>query len=427
MKRYIAFVLSLLLCCISCAEYPTGECQSNSETVTDNNGDSLVHKKYSAVNYSYMKAMWISQYDLYNVLTVNGRQRSKGDFTRLVCTMLDNVKALGINTVIVQVRPFGDSFYPSEHYPMSSYAVGAYGNSSDYDAFETIVTQAHIRGLSIHAWINPLRAMTEAEILRIDDDYAIRRWYEEKNGEYIVKVGERLYLNPAYEETRRLVCDGISEIIELYNVDGIHIDDYFYPTTDKSFVEKIYSEYIKNGGEKSLDEFRREQINMLIKEIYSTVKHENESILFGVSPSGVMKNNYELLYADVSYWCAREGYLDYICPQVYFGFEHSSCAFDKVCDEFSAMIKNDNIRLIVGMSLGKAATEYDAYAGEGKYEWRDRKDILKRSLEKVYSMDKCSGVSYFSYQYFFDPVSGAEDPRTEKERSAFLPLLDIEK
>jgi uncharacterized lipoprotein YddW (UPF0748 family) len=136
-----------------------------------------------------------------------------------------------------------------------------------------------------------------------------------------------------------------------------------------------------------------------------------------------MRNNYETLYADVAEWCSGEGYLDYLCPQVYFGFEHSTHAFDRVCNEFAELIKNDSIRLVIGMTLGKAESGYDPYAGEGEYEWRDNKDILRRSYLYARAMPECSGVSLFSYQYFFDPVSGEGNERTAEEREGLVALM----
>ena len=136
-----------------------------------------------------------------------------------------------------------------------------------------------------------------------------------------------------------------------------------------------------------------------------------------------MSNNYKLLYADVERWCREDGFTDYICPQIYFGFEHSTCAFDKVCDEFSSMIKNENVRLVIGMSLGKAASGYDAYAGDGKYEWTRYKDVLRRSFLYTVSLDNCSGISLFSYQHFFDPISGLEIESTAEERKGLIPLI----
>lgn len=391
----------------------------------DPDQDSVTPQKYIATNYENVKAMWLSQYDLLPVYTSRGAQRERGDFEEKISLVLDNIADMGINTIFVQVRPFGDSFYPSEIYPISSYVSGEYGRDICYDPFEIILKEAHRRGLSVHAWVNPLRLMRDDEILMIDGSYKIKQWYLDKlaNGKYLSSVSGRFYLNPAEKEARELVCSGIAEILERYEVDGIHIDDYFYPTTDESFDSASYSEYLSRGGELSLADFRRSNINSLVKEIYKTVKSENESVLFGVSPGGVMKNNYNLLFADVAEWCRGEGYVDYLCPQLYFGFEHQTVPFDKLCHEFSAMVKSENIKLIFGLSLGKAESEFDQYAGSGKYEWRDCKDILYRQLKYTEKIKNCSGVAIFSYQHFYDSVSGARNQKTLDECEKMIPLL----
>ena len=306
---------------------------------------------------------------------------------------------------------------------MSSFVVGEYGKSADYDPFEIIVEEAHKRELSVHAWLNPLRGMTDEEIKKVPDEYKIREWFDEKN-DAISLVEGRWYLDPANSEARELVSLGAAEIVRIYDVDGVHIDDYFYPTTEVSFDAANYGKYLAQGGEKELADFRRSNINELISELYSAVKAVREDVLFGISPAGAMKYNYNKLYADVAVWCENSGYIDYICPQIYFGFEHSTCDFKKLCAQFSDMIKVDGIRLIIGMTLGKAVSGYDPYAGEGMYEWRDNKDVLVRELKHTETIEKCSGVSYFCYQYFFDPVTGneANNPAVE-ERLRLVPHL----
>ena len=427
--RVFWICVALILCFLSCACVPIeyGDGSADSGSLPTNSDAPQAPQKYKARNYDDVKAMWLSQYDLSAVYTCGGYQRSKSDFENKVKTILKNVSDIGINTVFVQVRPFADRFYPSEIYPVSSFVSGMYGRDMDYDPFAVILEEGHRLGLSVHAWINPLRAMTENEIERIPDSYLIRKWYDDAQtrGKNIVCVSGRWYLNPAVESVRRMVADGAAEIVRLYDVDGVHIDDYFYPTTDESFDSAVYFEYKSQGGELELADYRRSNINLLVSELYRAVKSENESVLFGVSPAGVMKNNYNTLYADVATWCEREGYIDYLCPQLYFGFEHSTCAFDKLCKEFSEMIKVDGIKLIFGMSLGKAKSEYDQYAGDGKYEWRDNKDILYRQLLYTKTIDNCSGVSYFCYQYFFDPLTGNKINETKKETDKFLPVLKI--
>ena len=395
------------------------------DTPNDNNDSNLFteEKGYVALNYDNVKAIWLSQYDMLPVYLENGEQRDKSDFTQRVKEIFENISSLGINTVFVQVRPFGDSFYPSSVYPISSFVCGSYGKEVAYDPFAIILEEGHRLGLSVHAWINPLRAMTDNEIEKVPNSYKLKQWYNdpEKNGKYIVCVSGRWYLNPAISDVRRLVWEGAAEIVRLYDVDGVHIDDYFYPTVDEGFDKSSFDEYRTNGGTLSLADFRRENINCLVRELYASIKSENQTVLFGVSPAGVMKNNYNILYADVAKWCSSENYIDYLCPQIYFGFEHDTCAFDKLCKEFSGMIKSDNIRLIIGMTLGKAHAEFDAYAGSGQYEWRDNKDILYRQLKYTEDIENCSGVGYFSYQYFFDILSG--EPIHLEETNKLLPLL----
>ncbi len=444
-KTAICFLLAVLLLVGGCNTAPTeATTESAPEPVTptetkpetDKPTETTVKEtepvnttpsptEYKALNYSDVKAMWLSQYDLSAVYSASGEQRSKADFTARIKAILKKVKELGINTVYIQVRPFGDSFYPSEIYPASYIVSGKYGRELKYDPFEIIVDACHALELSVHAWINPLRLMESDNISLIDEKFDIKKWYSDRatKNKYVVNVSGRLYLNPAYGETRDLICRGAREIVEMYNVDGVHIDDYFYPTQDTGFDLAAYTVYKRDGGTLSLEDFRRDNINRLVSEIYSTVKSVNETVLFGVSPAGNMANNYNKLYADVATWCANDGYIDYICPQVYFGFEHATCAYDKVCTQFSDMIKTDNIKLIVGVSLGKAKSEYDQYAGDGKYEWRDHKDILKRQLEYTKTLDTCTGVAYFCYQYFYDPVSGAKVSETAAEVDGLIPLL----
>lgn len=379
---------------------------------------------YTPLNYDDMKAMWLSQYDLNSVYCSGGSQNSETVYRNYLETILDNVKANGYNTVIVQVRPNADSMYPSDYYPMSKYVVGSYGKNAIYDPFAIMIDEAHERGLSVQAWINPMRAMTTEEIAAVPNDYPIKQWYRkaDKKGKYIVANGKNYYLNPAYEEVRELIINGARELLLKYEVDGLHMDDYFYPTTESFFDAAAYKEYKANGGKKSREDFRKEMLNLLVSGLYSAVKAINPQMLFGISPAGNI-NNVRRDGADVDTWCSTEGYIDYICPQVYFGLEHASYDFIKVCNTWSELIKTDTVKLIIGMTLGKAKSGVDNYAGTGKNEWAEHKDILMRCLEHTKSLDKCAGVAYFCYQYYYSPTTGAEVTETKTERDNFIPLL----
>ncbi len=377
------------------------------------------------VQYADMKAMWLSQYDLTGIYLNGGVQRDQADYTNRMAQVLDNVQAQGFNTVILQVRPNADSMYPSQYYPMSAYVVGKTGEKASYDPVAILVRLAHERNLSIHAWINPMRGMTEAEMKQVGQEFPMRQWYDDDQtrGKYIVSVSGRWYLNPAYAPVRQLIVAGAGELLNNYDFDGLHMDDYFYPTTDASFDAAAYGEYQSAGGKLSLADFRRENLNKLVHQLYSLTRDSRSGRIFGISPAGNLDTVYNQQYADVYRWCAEAGYIDYICPQVYFGLEHSSYDFVKVSRQYQSLIQVDGVDLIVGMTFGKAFSQEDKWAGNGKNEWKDNKDVLARCLQTTRDLPKCRGVAVFCYQYFFDPVSGKSVAETEQERGNFVPVF----
>ena len=240
----------------------------------------------------FMKGVWISQFDMSGILKENGVQRDRISFEKLYRTVLSNIKNDGYNTVFVQVRPYADSFYPSEYFPPSNYVTGDFKSGLNYDPFAIIVELSKEIGLSVHAWLNPMRAMKSKELVNVDDKYPIKQWYNDKtkNGEYIVEIEGRYYLNPAYDEVRALIAKGAKEVAENYDIDGVHIDDYFYPTKDASFDSVAYQEYIANGGNKDLRKYRNEILDLMVSEMYSAVKSIGKEQVFGISPAGKIEN-----------------------------------------------------------------------------------------------------------------------------------------
>ncbi len=384
-----------------------------------------VSDTYKVKNYDNIKAIWLSQFDLTNVYVKNGKQRDETGFRILITAILDNCRASGFNTVFLQIRPNADSFYPSEYYSPSRYAVGSYSGSFSYDSVKIVVELARERGFSVHAWINPMRGMTDSEIKQLPSGYAIKEWYDssEQNGKYLVKNGNNWYLNPAYGDVRELIVNGAREALALYSFDGLHMDDYFYPTTAPSFDSSAYSDYISNGGSLSLADWRRNNLNKLVKALYDVTKSVNSEALYGISPAGNWNTVYDSQYADYKTWCGETGYIDYICPQVYFGLEHQNYDFVKTSSMWQSFIKTDSIKLIIGMTLGKAVSGVDQWAGTGKNEWSEHKDIIKRCIEESLELEKCTGISIFCYQYLYDPISGKTVSDTLEEKNNFLPVL----
>lgn len=223
---------------------------------------------YQAVNYSEVKGIWISYIELAEIM----QGQSKEGFRRNIAAVFDNCVSLGINTVYVHVRSHSDAYYKSELFPWSKYITGTLGNDPGYDPLAVMLKEAHSRSLSFQAWINPLRACSTGQIGSYGNFpvYSFATAAGMK-GKYAVDVSGTYYLNPAYEEVTELIAAGASEILANYNVDGLHIDDYFYPTTDASFDSSAYSA----SGYSSLSDFRFANCDRMVKELYSAVKDAN--------------------------------------------------------------------------------------------------------------------------------------------------------
>ena len=375
-----------------------------------------------------IKAVWLSQFDLKNVLMDGKIQRNQAEFTELFRKMLNNLQSCGFNTLFIQARPYSDSFYPSEYFPWSEMVTGSYSSPATYDPFSIMVSEAKKAKFSVHGWLNPLRGMKEEQIKQVDDRYPIKKWYNDpqKRGVNIGLSSDgtnmRWYYNPAIPEVRQLIADGAKEILKKYNLDGIHIDDYFY-NAGMTFDAKQYQAYQKSGGKLSLGEWRQEQTSALVKELYQAVKSVNSKALFGVSPAGNVSLNYGTLSADVKLWCREKGYIDYICPQIYFGFEHQIVPFAETVALWNGFItKESGVFLLGGLTLDKAG-KVDSGAKSGKNEWVEHHDILGRSILETRKQSHAKGIVLFSYQHLFDPVTGAVPEQTKKEINNMLPIL----
>lgn len=352
---------------------------------------------YRPLNFKTQQAVWFSYIDLADMLT----NQTESGFKNRVRKAFENVKEMGCNTVYVHVRPFGDAFYDSAVYPVTRFYNGKIGDDPNFDALEIMIGEAHSLGLSVHAWINPLRCEKPEYFEQMSSDYKLKEWYssEEYFGRYLLQVenSTQLWLNPAYEEVRSLICDGVSEIVRNYKVDGIHIDDYFYPTTDESFDRQAFSQAEYEYS--SVSDFRLENTNLLVSQIYKTVKEENPEVLFGISPQGNISNNYQQLYADVKKWCSEEGYCDYIVPQIYYGFENEYQPFEQVAEEWSDMITGD-VQLVFGLAYYKV-NEVGEYS--------DNVGTVSRQLEFSRTLDNYGGVALYNYKNMFETKNANSD------------------
>ena len=361
------------------------------------------------------RAVWISYLEYQSVL----QGKTKKQFTSNIRTMFGNLAADGFNTVFVHVRSHSDAMYDSDIFPWSVYCTGTEGTDPGFDPLEIMVQEAHAVGLKIEAWINPYRIKGNSNTSKIAKSSPAYKWLD--TGKVIV-LDNGIYYNPADREVIDLIVSGVEEIVRNYDVDGIHFDDYFYPTTAESFDKAYYNEYKNNGGKLKLDSWRRENVNTLIKEVYSAIKAIDSGCKFGVSPAGNMEQNYNTLYCDVYTWVTSKGYVDYICPQIYFGFNNKSRPYLTVLDEFSSMITRSDVELIVGLAAYKAGAE-DTYAGDsGKKEWINNNDILSRQVTAARNNSKYSGFALYRYDSVYNPASSVKNA-VKAERENLLSIM----
>lgn len=321
-------------------------------------------------------------------------------------TMINNISNDRFNLILLHVRPFSDSIYNSYIYPYS-YTVSGTEGEKKLDILDYFINRCHDKDIKIHAWINPYRIRNTSDTKSLTVSNPSYKWLGTNNVKIIEDKG--IYYNPASSEVENLLINGIKEIIENYNVDGIHFDDYFYPSND---IDKDnYQEYLNSGGKLSKKEYRLQIINNMIKKVYKTIKDYNKKIVFSIAPEGNIENNYNNNYADILTWLKEEGYVDYIMPQIYYGFENSNKPFIKTLISWSDYIKNNNIKFIPALAFYKIGN-IDNYAGEGKNEWVNGKNIIANQVKTIRTIEKTNGFIIFRYDSYY---SDSKQVLSEKE------------
>ena len=233
---------------------------------------------------------------------------SEAAFRTDIAALMDNCAALGLNTVLAQVRPFGDALYESSLFPWSHLCTGTQGQAPGFDPLDVLITEAHARGLSLEAWINPYRLKSSAAMPPSIGETNLMHIHPE----WCCTVGEGVYLNPAIPEAAAYVVQGVAELVERYAVDGIHFDDYFYPTTEASLDAAQFAA----SGEKDLASWRQQNVTSLVKAAHDAVKAADPTLRFGVSPQGNPENDLATQYSDIYTWLTASGADAVICKFV---------------------------------------------------------------------------------------------------------------
>ncbi len=364
-----------------------------------------------------VKGIWISYLDFWGLLQNEG----KAGFTANMRNAYSQIVDLGLNTVFVQVRPFGDAIYPSEYFPWSSVCTGTEGVDPGFDPLQILCDLAGEYGLRIEAWINPYRIRTNLSGGKeISSDNIAGRWHQNGNPN-VIEYDNGLYYNPAREEVRQRITDGVLEILENYDVDGIHFDDYFYPTTDKAFDAGDYADYTASGGTLSLGDWRRENVNKLVRKVYAAVKAYDPNLVFGISPQGNLSNNYNVQFVDVELWMANPGYVDYICPQIYYGFHHKSLPYAETVETWNGLIRADSVDLYIGLAAYKIGTE-EGWDGAGEMEWVNNHDRLARMVQTARKASRYAGFALYRYDSLINPADKVRAAVAE-EKDALREIL----
>lgn len=387
MKRIIPLVLILFFAFSACIGGNNGLAEET--TYPDNTEITELKEEKNGL----FTASWLS----YMELSVTKDRDTEEEYAEYIDEIFDNMKEVNITDVFVQVRPFADAFYPSSLFPVSSYVASEQGGELPFDILKLITERAKEKNLSIHAWINPYRVSSSDDISNLCKENPAYLWYEEGKCEDVVVSDEGIYFNPSSEKVRKLIVDGAKELLENYDIKGIHIDDYFYFKNCGDFDKQQYEAYTLEGGKLDLSSWRRENVNCLLSSLYIAVKSYGEDKIFSVSPSGDMDKCYNENYADVYLWCESDGYCDMIIPQIYFGFENENLPFEKCLSQWVSACKGSKTKLVVGLALYKSGTE-DTFALSGKDEWTKNTDIISRQVKAVKEAD-CYGFSLYSGTY----------------------------
>ncbi|WP_219838099.1 family 10 glycosylhydrolase [Paenibacillus sp. R14(2021)] len=341
---------------------------------------------------SGLRGAWVStvfNLDWPTAASYGKQDQQKQEFTKL----LDELQHMGLNAVFVQVRPAGDALYPSQLVPWSKVLTGTQGKDPGYDPLAFMIEETHKRGMQFHAWFNPFRANTDAKIDTLAANHVAKQ-----HPEWIVNSGGTIYINPGIPEARQHIIDAVMEVVSRYDIDGVHLDDYFYPSGGTFDDNAAFLTY---GLFKNKADWRRNNINLFVQQLGSAIHDAKPAVKFGISPFGVWRNQsvdptgsatkagvtaYDNMYADVRTWI-KSGWLDYVIPQIYWSLSFPAARYDTLTSWWSNEVRGTGVSLYIGHSPYKLGTNE---AG-----WQDAHEIT-RQLDDNKQHPEVAGDVFFS-------------------------------
>ncbi len=324
--------------------------------------------------------------------------------------LINNLQLSGINALIVQVRPVADAFYPSSFEPWSEYLTGKQGQAPSpyYDPLQFMIDAAHARGMEFHAWLNPYRATMNLRSSTTHRDHISR-----EHPEWFITYGDKKYFNPGLPEVMNFVTDVVRDLVTRYDIDAVHMDDYFYPykIAGKEFNDE--AAYRKYGNGLSKDDWRRSNCDSIVRMIHETILNTKPMLRFGISPFGVWRNsskdpngsltragvsNYDDLYADILLWL-KKGWIDYVAPQLYWEIGHRLCDYNTLVDWWGK--NNYGKQVYVGHAMYKGLEKPNAA-------WSNP-DELPDEIKVLRSNPNLNGSIFFSSKSILKNPNGWAD------------------
>lgn len=344
--------------------------------------------------------VWLSYIELESMLSGKTPAQAK----TALAAVAANCLSYGMTDIYYQARANSDAYYKSTILPVAA-KLQTLIITDGFDPLAYLIAQAHTKNICVHAWINPYRVRTAANRLR--------------NLPVFTDTSGALWYVPTDAGAQQLVLDGLRELLNGYAIDGVQFDDYFYPTMAGNFATTPAAgleDAFASSGYGSVGDWRRAAVTNLMAACYALV--HSKSKVFGISPGHSVTDNYTNKYADVQCWLQQAGYCDYVCPQIYFGFNHISSPFAALVNQWATLATNPSVKLYIGVALYKAGLAPDRYAGTatnpaGRMEWQTDPDLLKKQVQLLQSNAKVSGICFYSYTYFDAATPRSLDSWTE--------------
>ncbi len=324
---------------------------------------------------------------------------------------LDKFVSLNMNAVFMQIRPNADAFYNSQYEPWSRWITGVAGKDPGYDVLAFMIEEAHKRGLEFHAWMNPYRINT-----RTSETEQYPALDPKINPAWVKSYSKIQIYNPALPEVQDRITNIIKEVITRYDVDGIHLDDYFYPDPASYTSLDDQADYVKYGaGYSSIEAFRRGNVDKVVKKIYDVIVSEKPGVAFSISPTANNVYNLNSLYADVTKWCT-EGWVDIIIPQLYIATGTSENGFNTRLSWWNQYAYK--AVLMIGYGLYKFG---DSTAGT---QFQTTNELLEQ-FRLARNFPKVQGSVMYSAQYFNQNKLGIVDVIKQNiySRQAVIPFV----